>query len=142
MGIILVLLGQGLQFNLSPELLSESVCAADSTNSNQLPCLLENNPELRNLTNLDRSAEFPKDFTHALLLYDSLGVAILLLLVFAFRPKFKRLEMERRATLLAKLQHDSSTPNTRLPATSNEPDVANGAAGPNQNRIVSASTKL
>ena len=142
MGIVLVLLGQGLQFNLSPDLLSESACAVDSTNSSQLPCLLENNPELRNLTDLDRSSEIPKDFTHALLLYDGLAVAVLFLLVVAFRPKFKRLEMERRATLLAKLQHESSTPNTSLPSTHSERIAAKGTTGPSQNRLSSASTKL
>ena len=141
MGIVLVLLGQGLQFNLSSDQLSESVCAADSTNSSNLPCLLDNNPELRNLTNLDRSVEFPKDFTHALLLYDGLAVAVLILLVVAFRPKFKRLEMERRATLLAKLQHDSATPNTSLPSKHTERIAAKGNES-SQNRISSISTKL
>lgn len=141
MGIVLVLLGQGLQFNLSPDLLSESVCAADSTNSSKLPCLLENNPQLSNLTDLDRSTELPKEFTHALLLYDGLAVAVLILLVVAFRPKFKRLEMEKRATLLAKLQRDSATPNTSLPSTHTE-RIATKGNGPSQNRISSVSTKL
>ena len=141
MGIVLVLLGQGLQFNLSPDMLSKSVCAVGSTNSSELPCLLENNPELQNLTDLDRSAEIPRDFTHALLLYDGLAVAVLLLLVVAFRPKFKRLEMERRATLLAKLQHESSTPNTSLPSTHSE-RIATRGTGPSQNRLSSVSTKL
>lgn len=142
MGIILVLLGQGLQFNVSPDSLSESVCAADSTNSSKLPCLLENNPDLRNSSNLDRSAEFPQDFTHALLLYDGLAVAVLFLLVVAFRPKFKRLEMERRATLLAKLQHETTTPNTSLPSTHAERVVASRGNESSQNRISSISTKL
>jgi hypothetical protein len=142
MGIVLVLLGQGLQFNLSSDQLSKSVCAADSTNSSKLPCLLDNNPELpHNSTNLDRSIELPKDFTHALLLYDGLAVAVLLLLVVAFRPKFKRLEMERRATLLAKLQHDSTTPNTSLPSTHTERIATKGNES-SQSRISSVSTKL
>ncbi len=142
MGIVLVLLGQGLQFNLSPDQLSESVCAADSINSGTLPCLLDNNPELpRNSTDLDRSTELPKDFTHALLLYDGLAVAVLLLLVVAFRPQFKRLEMERRATLLAKLQHDSTTPNTSLPSTHTE-RIATKENESSQSRISSVSTKL
>ena len=141
MGIVLVLLGQTLQFDLPLGLISESVCSADSTNSSQLPCLLENNPELRNLTDLDRSAEIPKDFTHALLLYDGLSFAVLLLFVVAFRPKLKRLEMERRAKVLAKLQHESSSPNTSLPSTGRE-HVTSRASELPQNRYSSVSTKL
>ena len=141
MGIVLVLLGQALQFNLHPGLISESVCAVGSTNSSQLPCLLENNPELRNLTNLDLSSEIPKDFTHALLLYDGLAFAVLLLLILAFRPKFKRLEMERRAVFLAKLQRDTSTPNTSLPSTRGEQVTTKSSELP-QNRLSSVSTKL
>ena len=140
-GIVLVLMGQALQFNVSPDLISESSCSVDSTNSSQLPCLLENNPELRNLTNLDPSSEIPKDFSHALLLYDSLAVAVLLLLVVGFRPNFKRLAMERRANVLAKLQHDSSSPSTSLPSTHSERITARTSGHP-QNRFSSASTKL
>ena len=141
MGIVLTLLGQGLQFDLSPELIPESVCSLDSTNSSQLPCLVENNPSLRNLSDLDLSSEIPKDFTHALLLYDGMAFLTLCLLVFAFRPKFKRLEMEKRATILAKLQSESSTPNTSLPATRRDQATRKTSDLP-QNRISSLSTKL
>ena len=142
MGIVLVLLGQALQFDLPLGLISESVCSVDSTNSSHLPCLLKNNPELRNLTNLDRSAEIPKDFTHALLLYDGLAFAVLLLFVVAFRPKLRRLEMERRATVLAKLQHDPSTPNTSLPSTHGEHVTGRSSNELPPNRFSSVSTKL
>ena len=139
MGIILVLLGQALQFDLPPYLISESVCAVDTTNSSQLPCLLENTPELRNSTVLDPSSEIPKDFTYALLLYNGLAFTILVLFVVAFRPKYKRLEMEKRAAVLSKLQGDPSTPNTSLPSTRREHVTDQSSA---QNRFSSVSTKL
>ena len=143
MGIVLVLLGQELEFDVSRESISESVCSLGSTNSSQLPCLVENDPSLSNITHLDLSAEIPQDFTHALLFYDGLAFAVLCLLVLAFRPKYKRLEMEKRATFLAKLQSETSTPNsnTNLPATRREQATVKTSDIP-QNRISSVSTKL
>lgn len=138
MGIVLVLLGQALQFDLPLGLISESVCSVDSTNSSHLPCLLE----LQNLTDLDRSTKRPKDFTHALLLYDGLAFAVLLLFVVAFKPKLRRLEMERRAMLLSKLQYDSSTPNTSLPSTRGEHVTGRLSNELPPSRFSSVSTKL
>ena len=56
------------------------------------------------------SVDTPKDLTYALLIYVGIGFLVLILLVAGFHPNLKRLEVEKRAQMLAKLQQE--TPST------------------------------
>ena len=73
---------------------------------------------LRNSSSLDIEGVEPKNFTNALLLYAGVGVAGYLVLVILFRPKYKRLEVERRAKgILNQLKGPGKAPPS-VPSTS------------------------
>lgn len=98
MGIVLVLIGQAIQ---QDTITPNSSCGVGTiSNSTSLPC------RRSNATKHGLDTVTPKDFTYPLLVYLVVGVTALLAMAALFRPKYKRLEMEGRAALLAKLQHD------------------------------------
>ena len=103
-GIVLVLIGQALQFELPLSQQSHSQCGLEASNTSQLLCLRD-----ANSSSTDYSAEPPQNFEHALLFYAGLGVLVLMLLTFGFRPTYERLEMEKRANALSKLQFGSAS---------------------------------
>ncbi len=131
MGIVLVLVGQSVQSPLPGGTGSRSVCGVQdggggggSNSSNLLQCTLYNSTH----TGMEGSGD-PQDLTYALLIYTSVGVMALLVLVFLFRPRYKRLEMEARAEALTRLQTEVVTPAssvTSLPAT-NRRNLETGA---------------
>ena len=114
MGIILVLIGQALQQDLQPvSKRAQSQCQVQlSANSSSLLSCHQSNG-----TNSNTSNDI-KDLTHPLLIYCALGVSMLILLVVAFRPKYKRIEAEERALMLAKLQYQQDTPSASASACS------------------------
>ena len=105
MGIILVFVGQTVQYDVSPD---HSKCAIEpiSSNSTTYSCL---SPQYNSSMPVD-SVDTPKDLTYALLIYVGIGFLVLILLVAGFHPNLKRLEVEKRAQMLAKLQQE--TPST------------------------------
>lgn len=116
MGIVLVLIGQAIQQDVVSGL---SACGvSEIPNSTSLPCHLYNSS-----TKPWTDDQFPPtDFTYPLILYIVVGCLSLLAMVVLFRPRYKRLEMEGRATeILSRLQEDSNTPASSiasLPVTS------------------------
>ena len=111
MGIVLVLVGQAVQFDVPPGLRHHSQCSIPPIVGNSSHnCLSDLYPS--NSSSPDDLVDTPKDLTFALLIYVGIGVAVLILLVVAFRPKLKRLEVEKRAQMLAKLQQE--TPSTSV----------------------------
>ena len=102
MGIVLVLVGQAVQYNAPSD---HSKCAIEPITANY-SCL----PGHRNSSMPIDSVDNPKDLTYALLIYVGIGFLVLVLLVTGFRPNLKRLEVEKRAQMLAKLQQE--TPST------------------------------
>ena len=115
MGIVFVLVGQGLQQDLTSEV---STCGVEQVpNSTYLPCRLDN-------TSSWTDDQFPPmDFTYPLILYVVTGFLALLCLVLLFRPTYKRLAVEGRAQeILSRLEdEDTATPASSiasLPATS------------------------
>lgn len=101
MGIVLVLIGQAIQ---QDAVTPNSRCGVGPvSNSTILHCRFYN-------STTESAPDSPMDFTNPLLLYLVVGVLALFAMAALFRPKYKRLEMESRAALLAKLQHDEVTP--------------------------------
>lgn len=116
MGIVLVLIGQAIRQDV---VTTNSKCGVGPvSNSTTLHCRLSNSTSSQ-----PWQQEDAMDFTYPLLLYLVVGALALLVMAFLFRPKYKRLEMERRAALLAKLQDDDVTPSssvTSLPTSADK----------------------
>ena len=102
MGIILVLIGEALKTEIVVE---NSACLVQQvSNSSSFQCSLS-------LNSSESGAEVPQDFTHTLLLYLVVGTISLLVMVFLFRPKYLRLEVEQRAErILTQLRHPHHNP--------------------------------
>lgn len=122
MGIVLVLIGQAVQFDLQPVSRREqSQCGVEpvGNSSNILTCHQEN----FNGTNPILSHEVPQDLTYALLIYCGVGAVTLVLLVAAFRPRYKRVESEERAKALLKLQQQQGTPSLASTSATSNPET-------------------
>ena len=95
MGIVLLLLGQVLQTDLSPHLMQFSKCnitsnASPTTNSSIYT-------SFRNTTTHTGSNTQTKDFGHALILYIALTTVMFVLFVVTFPPRYRRVEAEKRS---------------------------------------------
>lgn len=93
MGIVLVLISQLLQTDISTE---HAKCQTQDshTNTSTLPCSSSFYSD--NSTTLS-SEITPKDFGHATLLYLFLMAGLFLLFVITFHPKYRRVEAEKTA---------------------------------------------
>ena len=115
-GIVLVLVGQAIQQDV---VTANSKCGVNPvSNATSLHCRVYNSS--RPWEEIDPVS--PMDFTYPLLLYLVVGAVALIAMAVLFRPKYKRLEMESRAALLAKLQEEDVTPSSSiasLPAAKN-----------------------
>lgn len=108
MGIVLVLVGQAIQQDI---VATTNECSMEQvSNFSHLVCTQSNASTPAPV----HEQALPVDFTYPLLLYVVVGVMSLLAMVLLFRPKYKRLEMEERAKLLAKLQENNITPSSSV----------------------------
>ena len=125
MGIVLILIGQALQQDLTGTTRSECGIGQVS-NSSTIQCRLHSS----NSTHWE-GVGLPMDFTYALVLYLSLGVTTLLALVALFRPKYKRLEMENRSKqVLSRLQEqEANTPASSIASLPRESAPSDGSSG-------------
>ena len=95
MGIILVLLSQALQTDLSPHLLQHAHCSARDIHGNDsLPC----DYGYGNSTGRTPRSITPMSFGNAQLLYLFLVAAIFLVFVILFRPVYRRVNAEKKAS--------------------------------------------
>lgn len=116
LGILFVLIGQFLQRDVAS---AASACGVGEVpSSTSFHCLLNNSTRER----WTEDQFPPMDFTYPLILYISVGFLSLLAMAVLFRPRYRRLEMEGRATeILSRLEEDTSTPASSiasLPVTS------------------------
>ena len=106
MGTVLVLIGQALETDIPPELLPQSQCSVEDVAG--LPCFdINGNSSIQNSTSLNPRE--PKDLTKAGLFYAGLVSLNFLFFVLAFRPRYKRLKVERIAKKLKQLKEEPST---------------------------------
>ena len=100
MGIVLVLLGQVLQTDISGgDRVRDECSIKEVPNSTTLQCTLYNSTS----SGLEKEV-LPRDLTNALLFYLVVGFLALVTFAFLFKPKYKRLDMESRAEVLTRLQ--------------------------------------
>ena len=95
MGIALLFLGQLLESELPRDQAGRANCQTrDSHTDSSLPCSSSfyNN----NSINTGKTVT-PYDFTHAMFLYLSLVTCVLVLMVVAFHPKYRRISAEKKA---------------------------------------------
>ena len=96
-GIVLVLIAQEMKQEL---ITSESQCGFEQvSNSSSLDyvCRLSS-------STTPQSQDKPMDFTYPLILYLVVGVLALIVMVIFFRPEYKRLQEEKRAKTMKRLQ--------------------------------------
>jgi len=114
-GTVLVLIGQALETNIPPELLPQSQCTVEDVAG--LLCFdINGNSSIRNSTSLN-PLQVPKDLTNTGLFYMGLVTLNFVFFVLAFRPRYKRLKVERIAKKLKQLREEPST------LEANDPDV-------------------
>lgn len=114
MGIVLVLIGQALQQDVAS---GTSACGVGQvSNLTSLHCRPYNSS-----SKARTGDQFPPmDFTYPMMLYIVVGFLCLLAMVVLFRPRYKRLEMERRATeILSRLQEEGDTPASSIASLPN-----------------------
>ncbi|CAI8033190.1 Uncharacterized protein B0416.5 [Geodia barretti] len=96
MGIALLFLGQLLESELPRDQVERANCqATDSHTNSSLPCsssFYDSNSTI----NTGKTVT-PYDFTHAMFLYLSLVTCVLVLMVVAFHPKYRRISAEKKA---------------------------------------------
>ena len=96
MGIALVFLGQLLETELPADQVGRANCQTrDSHTNSSLPC----SSSFYNSNSIVNSGNTvtPYDFSHAMLLYLSLVTCVLVLMVVAFHPKYRRISAEKKA---------------------------------------------
>ena len=96
MGIALLFLGQLLQTDLSADQLMQANCQTKDIHTNSsLPC--PSSFYHQNSTLSFGRTVTPYNFGHAMLLYLCLVVVILVVMVLAFHPKYRRISAEKKA---------------------------------------------
>ena len=96
MGIALLFLGQLLESELPRDQVEKANCqATDSHTNSSLPC--SSSFYDSNSTIHTGKTVTPYDFTHAMFLYLSLVTCVLVLMVVAFHPKYRRISAEKKA---------------------------------------------
>lgn len=99
-GIVMVVIGQVLQVDVSADLLPDSRCGTDSgsTNSSGPNCFRNSNTSVI----VDDDAH-PQDLTNAMYFYLALIVLLFAFFVMVFKPQYRRVEAERKADLEASM---------------------------------------
>lgn len=104
-GTVLVLIGQALETDLPKELWPQSQCSVDDVSES--PCFNSiYNISIQNSTALD--PKVPQDLTYTGLFYMGLMSLNFLIFVVAFRPRYRRLQADRRAKKCKNLKEEFS----------------------------------
>lgn len=130
MGIVMVLVGQSIPTNMSVPVGVVNECNIPKVpNSTSFKCLFSN--ATRSGPGAGQQV-IPKNFTYSILFYLVVAVLALMVMVFLFRPKYKRVEMESRANELDRLQEREVTPSsstTSLAGSSSGKDLIPDSTG-------------